>query len=298
MLVDEGYVTTADGLRLFFQKVGQGGTTVVVPNAIYMFDDLKYLATGHTCIFYDLRNRGRSDEVIDGAKLEGGVHNDVQDLEVVRRHFGLEKISLLGHSYIGTVVALYAMAHPDHVSRVVQIGPSAPSIAKQYPPDLTNMDATAAQVFSQLAQMQKESGPSDPVEACKRAWSILRPLFVFNAADVQRISQLGFCELANERNFMRYFQASIMPTLQSLTISAADYAKAAMPVLTIHGTKDRNAAYGGGRDWARSLPNARLITVDNAAHMPWIEEPDLVFGAIKTFLDGTWPDIARQMESA
>jgi pimeloyl-ACP methyl ester carboxylesterase len=85
---------------------------------------------------------------------------------------------------------------------------------------------------------------------------------------------------------MRHFQSNIMPTLQSLNISAADYTRATMPVLTIHGTKDRNAAYGGGMDWARSLPNARLLTVDDAAHVPWIEAPELVFGSIKTFLDG------------
>jgi hypothetical protein len=48
---------------------------------------------------------------------------------------------------------------------------------------------------------------------------------------------MGFCELANERNGMRYFQSNIMPTLQGLNICAADFARASMPVLTIHGTK-------------------------------------------------------------
>src|SRR5581483_11562646 len=235
MLVNEGYVTTADGVRLFFQKVGDGRSTVVVPNALYLFDDFKHLAAEHTCIFYDLRNRGRSDAVIDEAKLKAGVHNDVQDLEAVRRHFALEKVSVLGHSYVGTVVALYAMEYPDHVGRVVQIGPSAPDMAKQYPPDLTNMDATAAQVFAQLAQMANETGPSDPVEACNRLWSVLRPLYVVDRADVRKISRMGFCELANERNGMRYFQSTIMPTLQSLNIGARDYARATLPVLIIHG---------------------------------------------------------------
>jgi len=33
------------------------------------------------------------------------------------------------------------------------------------------------------------------------------------------------------------------------------------PVLVVHGTKDRSGPYGGGRDWAAMLPNARLVTV-------------------------------------
>ena len=216
MLITEGHVTAADGVRLFFQKVGNGRGTVVVPNAVYMFDDFKRLAAEHTCIFYDLRNRGRSDAVADDAMLKGGVHNDVQDLEAVRRHFELENMSVLGHSYVGAVVALYAMEHSENVSRVVQIAPTAPNITKQYPPDLTNMDATAVQVFTQLAQMQHEGEPSDPVDACNRAWSVLRPLYVFDKADVHKISGMGFCELINERNAMKHFQSNIMPTLQCL----------------------------------------------------------------------------------
>ena len=33
------------------------------------------------------------------------------------------------------------------------------------------------------------------------------------------------------------------------------------------------------------LLDARLVTVDNAAHVPWIEDPQAVLGAIETFLD-------------
>jgi pimeloyl-ACP methyl ester carboxylesterase len=94
---------------------------------------------------------------------------------------------------------------------------------------------------------------------------------------------------------MSHFRSNIMPTLQSLNIGAADYAKVTMPVLTIHGTKDRNAPYGGGLDWARSLPDAQLLAVDDAAHVPWIEAPELVFGSIKTFLNGSWPESTRKV---
>ena len=86
-----------------------------------------------------------------------------------------------------------------------------------------------------------------------------------------------------------------MPSIRSLKLTAEDFAKATAPVLTVHGTKDRNAPYGGGRDWAALLPNARLLTVPNAAHTPWIEAPDLVFKSIDTFLNGAWPDAAESM---
>ena len=142
--LSEGYVTTQDGIRLFFQKAGTGPNLVIILNAIYLYDDFKYLAKERTVIAYDLRNRGRSDTVGDPSKLKGGVHNDVEDLEAIRKHLGANTVDLIGHSYLGYVVALYAMKYPEHVNRVVQIGPAQPFARKQYPPDLTGADATMA----------------------------------------------------------------------------------------------------------------------------------------------------------
>ena len=69
------------------------------------------------------------------------------------------------------------------------------------------------------------------------------------------------------------------------------------PVLTIHGRRDRQGPYGGGREWAMTLPDARLVTIDIAAHVPWIEARERVFGSIETFLDGAWPEAAEKVKS-
>jgi pimeloyl-ACP methyl ester carboxylesterase len=84
---------------------------------------------------------------------------------------------------------------------------------------------------------------------------------------------------------------------QALDISKDSIAKVSVPVLTIHGRKDRNAPYGGGREWDMLLPNARLITIDGAAHMSWVEYPELVFPNIDLFLNGQWPEQAQPVRS-
>jgi hypothetical protein len=40
------------------------------------------------------------------------------------------------------------------------------------------------------------------------------------------------------------------------------------------------------------------VTVENAGHAPWIEAPELVFGSIKAFLHGAWPEAAEQVTSS
>jgi proline iminopeptidase len=296
MKLIEEYVTTEDGVRLFVQKVGTDQKAVLIPNRVYLFDAFQAFADGRTVIFFDPRNRGRSDQINDRSKVERGIHHDVDDLEAIRRHFGIGRVDLIGHSYMGVTVALYAMQHPDHVSRVVQIGSMAPDYAKQYAAHLTNADATLGEVLGRLGELQKEREAYDPQEFCRKFWSILRVLYVVDPADADRLKWEP-CDLPNEMNFLKQWNENVLPSIQNLNLTADEISKAKAPVLVIHGRKDRSSSYGGGRDWALRLPDARLVTVENAAHVPWIEAPDKVFGAVETFLRGEWPETAEKVES-
>jgi proline iminopeptidase len=295
MAGSEGYVTTEDGVRLFFQTVGNGPHVVLVPNGFHLLEDFKTLAEGRTLVFYDVRNRGRSDPVSDIARLTRGIHNDVDDLEAVRGTLGVETVDVLGHSYMGSMVVLYALKHPAQVNRLVQVGPMEPRPGKQYPAHLTGADDTLREVFARITDLQKERGSAEPEAFCRKFWSVLRLIYVVDPGDADRVDW-GRCHLPNERNFMKYWTESILPSIQGTKLGAEELATVKTPVLTVHGTRDRSAPYGGGREWASLLPNARLVTVENAGHAPWIEAPETVFGAIGAFLEGRWPETARNVE--
>lgn len=291
---DEGYATTEDGVRLFYRKLGNGPSTVIIPNAIHMFDSFQHLAGNRTVIFFDLRNRGRSDSVGDSARLTGGIHHDVDDLEAVRRHFGIDRVNAIGHSYVGLTVILYALKYPDHAGRLVQIGPVQPNARTQYPAHLTGADRTLAEFMGKLAELQKEE--QSPQESCRKFWELIRVLYVANAVDAGKIHWTP-CDYPNEYlHFMKHWMGNILPSIQALDLRPEQLSKVKAQVLTIHGRRDRQAPYGGGREWAAVLPDARLVTVEEAAHVPWIEAPEKVFGAIETFLDGAWPDAAEVVE--
>jgi pimeloyl-ACP methyl ester carboxylesterase len=133
---------------------------------------------------------------------------------------------------------------------------------------LTGSDETLRDVFARLAELGKERQSVDPTEFCKKFWSILRLI------------------------------ENIFPSLRDVNLAQEDMSRVSAPVLTIHGTRDRSAPYGGGRDWAMLLPTARLVTVENAGHAPWIEGPGKVFDSIETFLEGAWPAAAQKVESS
>lgn len=293
----EELVTVEPGVRLFCRTAGSGRDTVVIPHASYLIHHFAPIARGRTAIFLDWRNRGYSDSLSDPLLLQRGILHDVDDLDRVRLHYGLDRLSLVTHSYSGLSALLYAMHHPQRVERLVLIAPPGPSASHVYPPHLTCNDDVAAGFRQSYAELLSQRHAMDPELYCRRAWSLLCILF---AASPEGAARLGWepCGIPNERAFMPHWTTNILPSIQALCFPPETRSRLHAPALFIHGRKDRSAPYGAGCEWAATLPNARLLTIENAAHVPWIEAPQLVFSSIDRFLRGDWPEHARPVHAS
>lgn len=295
--IEEGFVTTEDGVKLHYRKTGSSPVTVIVPLEFVMFDDFKQLADMVTVIAYDLRNRGKSDAVKNSETLT--IQQDVKDLETIRKHFKVETFVPIGFSYLGKVAAMYALAHPDRVTRIIQLGPAPMRDGTKYPEHLTNgfADMAVDPEAMKKWQAQRADGTSEkqPKEFCDLQWNtIFNHLLIGNARYVSRVKNP--CDMPNEwpANFERHIKTH-WETVKKASLSDAEVKKIAVPVLVIHGTKDRNAAYGAGREWALTLPDARLVTIPGAAHQMWSDDPPAVFAAIRQFLRNDWPGGAEKV---
>ena len=51
----EGFLSTEDGLRLYYQILGEGPDTVIIPAASWLAADFEPLAEAHTLLLYDQR---------------------------------------------------------------------------------------------------------------------------------------------------------------------------------------------------------------------------------------------------
>ncbi|HVS15095.1 MAG TPA: alpha/beta fold hydrolase [Thermoanaerobaculia bacterium] len=288
-----GSVATAPGVELHVRRGGSGRSTVVVPGDFLLFAALCPLATDHTLVFYDMRNRGRSSRVTEGRLLT--LEADVADLEALRRHLEIEEMALVGYSYLGKMVAEYALGHPDRVTRIVQLGPVPMDPKRTLPPaqaEPSILEAPESRALrSQLRGLRAEGlHESDPQRYCEREWELTRRGLVSDPAAAERIPNR--CHLPNEwpTRLAFHMQHHFLGSMASAVTTAAEAARLEMPALVIHGTQDRNAPFGGGREWAASLPNARLLALPGVAHAAFLELdliPDL-----RAFLGGEWPAAA------
>jgi len=283
---DSGYISTPDGARLFYETIGTGGPVVLVPGRLFLERDFARLAHGRTLVLYDMRDRGRSSAIRDSASI--GIMQDVADLELVRQHIGADHVTLIGWSYLGYMVMLYAIAHPEHVDRVVQLGPVPWRFDATYPDSLTAAAHPAHPSAKDVVRLRiwKQQGykTSRPRDFCLVEWAVDRVGLVGDSANVHKLGP-GWCDMPNEWpvHFDRHL-AVFFATVERVTTTADQVRGIQVPVLTIHGTWDRNAPYGSGREWAATLPHAQLVTVPGAGHFSWIDAPDVVFPAIDQFL--------------
>jgi len=287
MLTDEGYVAVEDGLRLYYRVVGTGSRVILMSPACWLAADLEPLAAGHTLIFYDQRNRGRSETVVDLAHI--GVEYEVRDIEAMRCHFGVERLALVGCSYFGGVTALYAAEHPDRVDRLLLLCPIPPRDASYSDADTIAADARVDPTgVARLDEMRAAGMDTDDPEAfCRAYWDVWLPHGLGNPA-AARYMRSNPCACPNE------WGGTYVPTLQRMwqSLRGRDWRPVAatlrVPTLVVHGTDDPTPA-SASREWATSIPEARLLVMHGCGHMPWLEDATTFFPAARTFLDGHWP---------
>lgn len=281
--------TSSNHVRLWYEEVGHGSPIVVVHGGPGMDHasltaDLEPLTHSHRLIYYDQRGGGRSTLPSNTKLLT--IEHHVDDLEALRRHLRLEKITILAHSFGPAIAALYAIRYPQHVERMIFIGPIPPKKGKFF----EEYGETLKQRLppEQLKRADELSSgiekASDVTALCREYWAIMTPPRVAKSLSASVVKS-DLCTAPPEA--IRYGMTKTNPiTFGSLGDWdwTAKLARVNAPVLIIHGQEDA-IPMAMVREWTKALPNASLIEVPNAAHFPHAEQPELVFAAVEKFLN-------------
>ena len=295
----EGFIRTADGVRLFYKVVGGGPETLVAVhggpgNTLESIRaDLEPLAQNRRVIYYDQRGGGRSDLFRDAERLHISKH--IADLEAVRKHFGLEKMSLLGNSWGGLLISYYAAAHPDRVERLVLHSAAQPTLdlMRKFPGQLDGkIPAARRERFREVSSPRYWVESKDPRAVCREFFEFILPAYL---SKPERASRFRGDVCSGSEEAVRYQQHVNMQIWRSLgewnLLPSLAAVKA--PVLVLHGRTD-TIPLESSEAWAKGYPNARLLLFQDSGHLPHVEEPELFFPAVETFLKGGWPVQAKK----
>jgi proline iminopeptidase len=291
----EGYLAGSGGVRIFYRVEGNGPDTIVAIHGGPGGDmenigpDLGQLASRHVVIYYDQRGGGRSELPADTTRLDARYF--VEDLEAVRRHFGLERMNLLAHSFGPVLAARYAQVHPDRLERMIfmgAIGPRRADAAAFGRTMYARMDSTTRDSVIALVTALVTGMAPDPVATCRAYEDLLRR--VDSAQGGSAVPKGGVCRAGPEAvEYANRYTSQI--TLASF--GKWDYtgtlSRVSAPLLVIYGDRDPSPI-SSQRAWADAVPHGRLLVIPGAGHGPHVDRPDLFFPAVDTFLSGRWPD--------
>ncbi|MGQ5260083.1 alpha/beta fold hydrolase [Micromonospora sp. ZYX-F-536] len=273
-----------DGTTLAYRTVGGGAPLLCLPggparDSAYL-GDLGGLGAYRTLVIPDSRGTGRSAVPADVSSYR--CDRLVGDVEALRRHLGLDRLDLLGHSAGANVAVQYATRHPGRVGRLALVTPSTRAVG------LTATAALRAEVtrvragepwypeaIAALDSMVSGRATAD-------AWQAIAPFFYGrwdSAAEAHQAAEPG----QRNQEAARVFGAD-----GAFDPPAARAALAAHrgPVLLLAGEVDLGAPPGLVAQLGALMPGADLVVQPGAGHYPWLDDADRFTATLTAFLEG------------
>src|SRR4051812_23790497 len=132
-MIEEG-TKTVNGVAIYYKAIGTGDTIIVLHGGpgldhTEMLPQYEQLARGFRLLFYDQRACGKSGGSFD--EKEVNVDKYVDDLDGVRKAFGIDRANILGFSWGGLLGMYYTIRHPEAVGKLILVD-SAPASSADF----------------------------------------------------------------------------------------------------------------------------------------------------------------------
>ena len=259
----EGYAD-GDGVKLHFLRGGEGEFMLFLhgapDNATLYTSQLAEFSRDHLVVAPNLRGYAPSDQpdAVDAyamPRLLGDVH-------ALLRHFGRERCILVGNDWGGYIAWVFASAYPGHVERLIILNGPHPAI---YLREIRN-NAVQIQASQYERKYYSAIAPYPSWYNYYRADPIKVPASIADAAraEMPNLAASFFADVAEP------------PATTSLRVS--------VPTLVLWGMQDPACLPGQLDNLHDYAPNATVVRIEDAGHLPMQSHPTLVNRAIRDFL--------------
>lgn len=223
-------------------------------------------------VYVDHRGSGRSAAADPSTYT---LDENIQDVDALREHLGLEKISILGSSYGGMVAQGYAIQFPDRLDNLVLVA-TAPSY----------------RFLDDAKRIVQERGTPEQIRVCERLWDgafesmeqlreyyeLMSPMYAttFDASTFDATWHRGIRNFEQLNLGFGGFLRTFDFTDQLHTVTC--------PTLVLAGAHDWICPPNHSREITARIPRAHLKIFANSSHSIAADEPAAFEAALRGFL--------------
>ena len=245
-----------NGVRLAYERRGTGSPLVLIhgyPLDHHLWDEVvPLLQDTFDLVLPDLRGFGESSTIDSFYAME----DFASDIAALLDHLEIQKTAITGHSMGGYVALAFARLYPE---RVTGLGLVSTQVLADAPDRKEGRYKSAAEVA--------DKGIASVVETMTPKFSSNPKLQKFARESMERqepAAYIGALKAMAER-------VDSTPLLSSLTV----------PVVIVHGDADSLIPIDRAREVKAALPNAHLVEINGAGHMPMMEAKEKTAEALK-----------------
>ena len=241
-------------------------------DAGYMLPLADHFSRHHRVILLDQRGTGASGRP-PLAPENYNLELYVEDIEAVRGALGVERWTVVGHSWGGLLAMAYACRRPEDIEGLVLVGTCGPTI-EFLEPALECLRARSTPEDDADMQALRDSGlfESDPDAAASEASRISMPWFFKDRKLGERYRDTQSGNITTSGIFRTVFD-ELRETGLDLREALG---KVTAPATVIHGDYD-HIPVEFARQAAEAMPNVVFHVIENCGHFPWVEKPEALY---------------------
>ncbi|CAN5191430.1 alpha/beta fold hydrolase [soil metagenome] len=237
------------------------------------------LAEHYTVIAPDFLGHGQSDKPRADYTV-GGYANGMRDLLTI---LGIDKVTVVGHSFGGGVAMQFAYQFPERTERLVLVN------AGGLGPEVTALiRAISLPGWNAVMAGLTVPGLRHLNVAAFRALSRFGPSVLRDLDEVANIYE-GFKDPAFRHAIRSLTRAVVDVKGQVITMSDRAYLTEAMPLLVIWGEDDHVIPSSHAGRAAMMAPAARVEVLADAGHFPFKDHPERFAEILLDFMASTKP---------
>lgn len=286
---EEGYIPVEDGYKVWYRSVGgSSGKDEQIPllllhggpGALHDYlENLQALATEtRRVIFYDQLGCGRSDQPDEPERWR--IPRFVDEVGMVRRALGLERVHILGQSWGGMLAIEYTLTQPEGL--VSLILSNTLSSMPLWIAEANRLRAELPSDVQATLTRHEEAGTTDS-EEYEQAMTVFYDRHVLRIQPMPDFVQRSFSGMGQVYHTMNGpSEFHVIGVIKDWDRTDR-LGEIHVPTLIISGRYDESTPTIN-EVLQRGIPGSEWVVLENSSHLAHVEEPELYMETVRNFL--------------